>query len=353
MTYDLGRAKIAEAKARLWETLSGQKQNAIDADTSTTIEYRPISDVIRLNAAKKEMQQRLSGKVPVEATPITESTVDYRLPSGVRIASDVTPSAILRLNAAKRELDGTLSQLTAATELAFERDSLIKTMQQGDGGIRNVTEDSGRTNLEPGQSVYDGGFQITARGRTLDELLTEEAKKADQPTPIPAITSRQTGGQQDWSQSQAQGKDFSASDDNTPFDRDEAVDDLLDTFTGKDDRIRKQQAAPYFLTVSGSGSERSHYAVPLARMNKVSLTVDYHPEALDEAFAIASGRDNGLANRALQARLVRIKQRNRFDLTPEQADFTVRHMGKGSLYYSVTPTARELDEATLLKYDHR
>lgn len=349
MSEDQGRQKILEAKKRLWETLSGQKQNDIDADISTMIGYRPISDVIRLNAAKKEMQQTLSGKVPVEATPITESTVDYRLPSGVRIASDVTPGAILRLNAAKRELDGTLSQLTAATEIAVEKDRLIKTMQQGGGGIRNQSEDSGRTNLEPGQSVYDGGFQITARGRTLDELLAEEAKKADQETPIPAIRSRQTGGEANWSPSQAQGKDFDAYVDDSEFDPSEAASDLLDTFTGSDRRIRKQQASKYFLTVSGDGSSRDHYAVPLGKMSKTSLTVDYNPKALDNAFAIASGRDNGMAVRALQNRIIRLKQRNQFDLTPEQADYQTRHMSAASPFYSVDPSD-ELDEQ-LMKYD--
>ncbi|MGD0952452.1 MAG: hypothetical protein ABR985_08660 [Methanotrichaceae archaeon] len=351
MSEDQGRQKILEAKKRLWETLSGQKQHAIDADISTTIGYRPISDVIRLNAAKKEMQQTLSGKVLVEATPITESTVDYRLPSGVRIASDVTPGAILRLNAAKRELDGTLSQLTAATEIAFERDGLIKTMQQGGGGIRNQTEDSGDTNLQPGEVAYSGGWEITGRGGrvTLATIAAEEAKKADQPTPIPAITSRQTGGQSDWSPSDAQGKDFPASCDDDEFDPDDAAGDLLDTFTGSDGRIRKQQAAKYFLNVNGDGSDRSHYAVPLAKMDKTSLTVDYHPEALENAWAIASGRDSGQAVRVLQNRVIRLKKKAGFDLTPDQADYQTRHMSAPSTYYSVDPSA-EIDEQ-ILKYD--
>jgi hypothetical protein len=100
MTDDDARRRTAEARAKLWSTLSGQKVNASDADTSTAVEYRPISDVIKLNAAKQEMRDLLAGM----------------------------PATVVKQNA----------------------------------GIRSVVEDSNMTNLQPGQGVYDGGYQSQA-----------------------------------------------------------------------------------------------------------------------------------------------------------------------------------------------
>jgi hypothetical protein len=167
MTDDDARRRTAEARAKLWSTLRGQKVNASDADTGTAVEYRPISDVIKLNAAKQEMRNLLAGM----------------------------PATVVKQNA----------------------------------GIRSVIEDSNQTNLEPGQGVYDGGYQVTSRGRTLEQLLADQ----DVPTPIPAITNRQTAGQSDWSPDTAN-DDYSA---DQPFNADKARDDLLAHYTKKDGTI--------------------------------------------------------------------------------------------------------------------
>jgi hypothetical protein len=291
----------------------------------------------------------------VTTPPLEESTVHYMLPSGARIASDVTPGAILKLNQARQEMKDTMSFIEDRTRTAVVRDQLIKTMSGGGDNSRGATDTTLDSPITPSGVPFTGGWQITARGRTLGQLLAEE--NVDKPSPSPAVTSGQgrdedgnVDGDGDYAPSQAQGKDFDASVDNGEFDADEAASDLLNMFTGKDGRIRKQHAAPYFLTVSNDGSERSHYAVPLARMNKVSQQPEYSNDALDNAFAIASGRDNGMAVRALQNRVIRLKKRAGFDLTPEQTDYQERHMSAPSLYYDVAPSPEEIDNQ-LLKYD--
>ena len=45
------RERLAAAKAKLWDVLSGSKYNG-DPHTATSVEYRPIADIVRLNAAK-------------------------------------------------------------------------------------------------------------------------------------------------------------------------------------------------------------------------------------------------------------------------------------------------------------
>ena len=67
-------------------------------------------------------------------------------------------------------------------------------------------------------------------------------------------------------------------------------------------------------------------------------------DAIDEAFAIAAGRDSGLANYSAMSRLVRLKQREGMELNDAQRDHSVRHMGP---MYTPVPTREEREDAVL------
>ena len=174
---------------------------------------------------------------------------------------------------------------------------------------------------------------------TLASILADEKAVADEPSPSPATTSGQDGTR-DWSPREHQ-DDFEGDDEE--FDPEAESAAILDMYTSANGQIRKH-AKKYFLNVNGDGTEASHYAVPLARMNKMSMQPDYDSCAVDEAFEIAAGRDTNLANYAAMSRLVRLKQREGMELNDAQRDHSIRHMGA---MYTPAPTAQEKDAAIL------
>jgi hypothetical protein len=162
MTEAEERQRIACARARLWNTLSSGKYKG-DPDTSTIEEIRPLSDVLWLNSAKASLRQTLSGSAkeprqkldgcpacqqearrqliktmsgrsPEAPISIEESTIEYRTAQGSKIASVVSPASIIKLQSARREMQGTMAGLNRAATIAIAKDNLIRTMQSS--GVR-------------------------------------------------------------------------------------------------------------------------------------------------------------------------------------------------------------------------
>lgn len=356
------RRKLADARKALLSTLSNGTANTNDIDTGTELVDVDPSVVVRLNAARSALADTLSGvkpkpkqnsspaeardalvktmssgRAPVAANPIEESTVHYFTSDGHQIASTVTPGSIMRLNQAKRELAGTMSQLEDTTKIAMAKDELVKTMKQN-GGIRNQTEDSGNT-ITPSGTPFSGGFPINvrSRGRTLEQLLAAES--ADKPSPSPAVSSGQ-GADEDG--------DYAPNMADVEFQPEKASAALLDQFS-RGNKILKG-AAKYFLAVSGDENDRESYHVPLAVVDPDSQLIRYHPAALSAGWKHASGEFSGTANRILQQKIVKIKQANAIPLDNDENDFIQRHMAAASRFYDITPSSVEIDEQTL-KYD--
>jgi hypothetical protein len=81
------RERLAVARSRMWATLSGGK-NTADPNTSTEVEYRPIADLIRLNAAKSEMRSLLAGGQGSGASDTTKDSGDTNTENGTPYAGN-------------------------------------------------------------------------------------------------------------------------------------------------------------------------------------------------------------------------------------------------------------------------
>jgi hypothetical protein len=231
----------------------------------------------RLATAKRRLWSTMSG-MKYNNAPDTGTEIVYK---------DI--ATIIKLNQCKAELTATL---------------------QGRGAV-DTTQESPIT--KNGVPFIGQQGSITAHGKNYLELIAEQQDTADN-SPSPAVN-----GQGNWSPSDRQG---------APFDADSAAADLLRLHTKKDGSVEKT-AKRHFLHISGDGSDVSHYdnAVPLATVHPISQQPIVSGEAVDAAWKLVDGSTNGIADRAQQSRLIRLKKKNRIPLSPDQNDYVVRHNG--------------------------
>jgi len=318
---------LAKARARLLETLSGRKPlptpstAAKHNETDITAGYDAFAAQIKLNASKKELVKSLS-----------HGLKGVGFDDGV-VVIELTHDQIAKQQAAKAELRERLAG-------RYHKGMKLNQCPLDDNisGKTDVTKDSPITPF--GVAFTPPDMPITARCGTITYQDLMDEQDSDDDSPSPAVTSGRDGTS-NWSPRDHQDADFDGDDQDEDVDPAAESASILASYTNINNGRINKYASQHFLTVNGDGTSPSHYAVPLSRMNRLSNQPEYLDKFLDEAFAIAAGRDSGLANYGKMSRVIRIKQRNKMPLTQDQQDHVQRHMS------AVEPTAEErIDAAT-------
>lgn len=105
---------------------------------------------------------------------------------------------------------------------------------------------------------------------------------------------------------------------------------LLEWARGEDGRIQKKLLMKWFLDIDGGeGQDPRNYRYPVGRVSPLTGEPEYDPVGIDHSWDLASGKKTGVANRAIQRKIIFLKKREGFPLTPEQLEFIQRHMASG------------------------
>jgi len=123
--------------------------------------------------------------------------------------------------------------------------------------------------------------------------------------------------------------DEDISPDGPAWDEESAKEGLIDWARDSDGTIRKKFLMKWFLDIDGGdGQDPKSYRYPVGKVSPFGEP-DYDPAGIDHAWDLASGKKTGVANRAIQRKVVYLKKKLGIPLTPEQLEFMQRHMAAG------------------------
>lgn len=135
--------------------------------------------------------------------------------------------------------------------------------------------------------------------------------------------------------------------DEVSWDDAKAKRDLVAWATNEEGRISKKNLMKWFLDVDGgSGQDPNGYRYPVGSIRD-GVPV-YDARGIDHSWDLAAGKKTGVANRAIQRKIVFLKQREKLPLTDEQSEFVQRHMAVGS-GVAVKTYKNDLRSATVLR----
>jgi len=122
---------------------------------------------------------------------------------------------------------------------------------------------------------------------------------------------------------------------------------LIAWATDENGRISKKSLMKWFMDIDGgSGQDPNGYRYPVGSIND-GVPV-YDARGIDHSWDLAMGKKTGVANRAIQRKIVFLKQREKLPLTDEQREFIERHMAAGH-GVAIRMYKNDLRSATVLK----